>query len=115
MEALGLLQKAIHSFLKSSSRSQGVGFLGASILLVINNQQKVIMKNKIYEKPIAFDVDQPVSGVRRYTVYARNEQEAIDKVKHNNLTEHDTEWFEELESDVCYVIDADESDVLEQT
>lgn len=70
------------------------------------------MENKIYEKPIAFDVDQPVSGVRRYIVYARNEQEAMDKVKNNNLTKYDTEWFEELESDVCYVIDADEGDVL---
>lgn len=69
--------------------------------------------NKQYNPPIAFDVDQPVSGVRRYTVYAHNEQEAIDKVKHNNLTEHDTEWFEELESDICYVIDADESATLE--
>ena len=69
--------------------------------------------NKQYNPPIAFDVDQPVSGVRRYTVYAHNEQEAIDKVKHNNLTEHDTQWFEELESDICYVIDADESAALD--
>lgn len=71
------------------------------------------MKNKTYEKPIAFDVDQPVTGVRRYTVYARSETEATEKVKSNNLTEHDTCWFEELESDECYVIDADESAVLE--
>tara|TARA_X000000950_G_scaffold219677_2_gene264537 strand:- start:1470 stop:1709 length:240 start_codon:yes stop_codon:yes gene_type:complete len=71
--------------------------------------------NKQYNPPIAFDVDQPVSGVRRYTVYARNEQEAIDKVKHNNLTEHDAHWFEELDSNVCLikVIDADESATLE--
>jgi len=54
--------------------------------------------NKQYNPPIAFDVDQPVSGVRRYTVFARNEQEAIDKVKNNNLTEHDSQWFEELDS-----------------
>lgn len=67
---------------------------------------------KQYDPPIAFDVDQPVSGVRRYTIFARNEQEAIDKVKEGNLTEHDSVWFEELESDICYVIDADESEVL---
>jgi len=71
------------------------------------------MKNKTYKKPIAFDVDQPVIGVRRYTVYARSDNEATEKVKSNNLTEHDTFWFEELESDECYVIDADESAVLE--
>ena len=71
------------------------------------------MNNKKYEKPIAFDVDQPVNGVRRYTVYARSETEATEKVKNSNLTEHDTFWFEELESDECYVIDADESAVLE--
>ena len=68
--------------------------------------------NKQYNPPIAFDVDQPVSGVRRYTVFARNEQEAIDKVKNNNLTEHDSQWFDELDSQVCYVVDADESAVL---
>ena len=68
---------------------------------------------KQYNPPIAFDVDQPVSGVRRYTVYAHNEQEAIDKVKHNNLTEHDAQWFDELDSMEIIVIDADESDKLE--
>ena len=68
--------------------------------------------NKQYNPPIAFDVDKPVSGVRRYTVFARNEQEAIDKVKNNNLTEHDSQWFDELDSQVCYVVDADESAVL---
>ncbi len=69
--------------------------------------------SKTYEKPIAFDVDQPVSGVRRYTVYARSEAEAVEKVKCNDLGRNDTEWFEELESDTCYVVDADESNILE--
>jgi hypothetical protein len=70
--------------------------------------------SKTYEKPIAFDVDQPVSGVRRYTVYARNEAEAVEKVQNNNLDRSDTCWFEELDSQTCYVIDADESNTLEE-
>ena len=72
------------------------------------------MKNKIYEKPIAFDVDQPVTGVRRYTIYARSEAEAIKKAERHNLTDHDAVWFEDLESDEFYVIDADENDVLQE-
>jgi len=73
------------------------------------------MANKIYKKPIAFDVDQPVTGVRRYTIYARSEAEAIEKVKECKLGKHDSTWFEELNSDTCYVIDADESATLEES
>ena len=68
--------------------------------------------NKQYNPPIAFDVDEPVSGVRRYTVYAHNEEEAINKVKCNNLTVHDLQWFDELDSARCYVVGADESNTL---
>ena len=75
------------------------------------------MNNKIYEKPIAFDIDQPVIGIRRHTVFARSEAEAIQKVKDDRLTDHDSQWFEELKSDPwtndCYAVDADESAVLE--
>tara|TARA_R100000353_G_scaffold43397_1_gene34930 strand:+ start:2143 stop:2367 length:225 start_codon:yes stop_codon:yes gene_type:complete len=71
------------------------------------------MTNKTYKKPIAFDVDQPVVGVRRYTIFAHSEEEAIEKAENNNLTEHDAVWFDELESNEFYVIDADESATLE--
>tara|TARA_Y100000114_G_scaffold150068_1_gene165095 strand:+ start:1147 stop:1371 length:225 start_codon:yes stop_codon:yes gene_type:complete len=73
------------------------------------------MINKTYEKPIAFDVDQPVTGVRRYTIFAHSEEEAIEKAENNNLTEHDAVWFDELESHEFYVVDADESATLEVT
>ena len=46
------------------------------------------MKNKTYEKPIAFDVDQPVTGVRRYTVYARSETAATEKVKKDRINKN---------------------------
>lgn len=69
---------------------------------------------KQYNPPIAFDLYQPVSGVQRYTVYARNEAEAMEKVKRNDLTGADICWFEELDSETCYVIDADESNTLEE-
>ena len=91
------------------------GNIDVLITLTTNQSNIVRQYNKQYDPPIAFDVEQPVSGVRKSTVYARNEQEAIDKVKENNLTEHDSQWFEELESDTCYVIDADESAVLEDS
>ena len=73
------------------------------------------MSEKTYKKPIAFDVDQPVVGVRRYTIFAHSEEEAIEKAENNNLTEHDAVWFDELESDEFYVVDADESATLEVT
>ena len=72
------------------------------------------MKNKIYDKPIAFDVDQPVIGVRRYTIYARSEAEAIEKAELHDLTVHDQVWFDELESDEFYVSGANELLVLQE-
>ena len=65
-------------------------------------------KEKVYDKPIYFDVDQGVTGVRRFGVYARSDSEAIEKVKSG---EFDTEYFEVLEADEPFVIDADESEV----
>ena len=73
------------------------------------------MNNKTYKEPIAFDIDQPVIGIRRHTVYARSEEEAIQKVKDNRLTDRDSQWFDELKSDPltndCYAVDADESNI----
>jgi hypothetical protein len=69
--------------------------------------------NKKYNPPIAFDVDQPVTGVRRYTIFAHSEEEAIEKAEQHNLTVHDAVWFDELESNEFYVVDADESATLE--
>ena len=69
--------------------------------------------NKQYNPPIAFDVDQPVTGVRRYTIFAHSEEEAIKKAEQHNLTVHDAVWFDELESNEFYVVDADESATLE--
>ena len=66
------------------------------------------MENKIYDKPIAFDVDMPVKGVRRFMIYARSEEEAIKKADNYALELYDTEYFEELEWEKPYVIDADE-------
>lgn len=65
-------------------------------------------KEKVYDKPIYFDVDQGVTGVRRFGVYARSDSEAIEKVKSGDF---DVLEFEVLEADEPFVIDADESEV----
>jgi len=69
------------------------------------------MENKIYDQPIAFDVDMPVKGVKRFTVYARSDEEAVKKVETRAFEPFDSEWFEELDCEKPYVIDADESNV----
>ena len=68
------------------------------------------MKDKIYDKPIYFDVDQGITAVRRFGVYARSEEEAIEKVK---IGEYEVMDIEVLEADEPYVIDADESETKE--
>ena len=70
------------------------------------------MKNKIYEKPTAFEVQQSVSGVRSYTVFARSEAEAIEKVENNDLTVHDNEYYDELNEGDCTVIGVNELSAL---
>lgn len=65
------------------------------------------MTEKIYDKPIYFDVDQSITAIRRYGVYARSDSEAIEKVK---IGEYEVEEIEVLEADEPYVIDADESE-----
>jgi hypothetical protein len=75
------------------------------------NLKKIAEENtkpKEYDKPIYFDVDQGVTAIRRFGVYARNDSEAIEKVKSG---EFDTEYFEVIEAYEPYVIDADESEV----
>tara|TARA_R100000426_G_scaffold70470_1_gene48991 strand:+ start:55 stop:279 length:225 start_codon:yes stop_codon:yes gene_type:complete len=62
------------------------------------------MKNKIYEKPTAFEIQQSVSGVRTYIVFAQSEAEAIEKVENNDLTVHDNEYCDELDEGDCTVI-----------
>lgn len=64
--------------------------------------------DKVYDKPIYFDVDQGITAVRRFGVYARSEEEAIEKVK---IGEYEAMDIEVLEADEPYVIDADESEV----
>jgi len=66
------------------------------------------IEDKTYDKPIYFDVDQAVTGVRRFGVYARSNAEAIEKVKAGDFDVLD---FEVIEADEPYVIDADESEV----
>jgi hypothetical protein len=70
------------------------------------------MENKIYENPTAFEVQQSVSGVRIYTVFARSEAEAIEKVENNDLTVHDNEYYDELDAGDCTVIGVNELSVL---
>ena len=65
-------------------------------------------EEKVYDKPIYFDVDQGVIGVRRFGVYARSDSEAIEKVKQGDFDVLD---FEVLEANEPIVIDADESEV----
>ena len=65
-------------------------------------------QSKKYDKTIYFDVDQGVTAIRRYGVYARSDTEAIEKVKSGAF---DTEYFEVIEADEPYVIDADEGEV----
>ena len=64
----------------------------------------------IYDKPIYFDVDQIVKAVRRFGVYARSEEEAIERVKVLDYVSMDIEI---LEADEPYVIDADEAETKE--
>ncbi len=66
--------------------------------------------DKVYDKPIYFDVDQGITAVRRFGVYARSEEEAIEKVK---IGEYEVMDIEVLEADEPYVIDADESETKE--
>lgn len=66
--------------------------------------------DKVYDKPIYFDVDQGITAVRRFGVYARSEEEAIEKVK---IGEYEVMDIEVLEADEPYVIDADESEIKE--
>ena len=70
------------------------------------------MENKIYKNPTAFEVEQSVSGVRIYTVFAHSEAEAIEKVQNNDLTVHDNEYYDELNEGGCIVIGVNELSVL---
>jgi hypothetical protein len=71
-------------------------------------EESFIKSIKVYDKPIYFDVDQGITAVRRFGVYARSEEEAIEKVK---IGEYEAMDIEVLEADEPYVIDADESEV----
>lgn len=68
------------------------------------------MKEKVYNKPIYFDVDQGITAIRRFGVYARSDSEAIEKVK---MGEYEAMDIEVIEAEAPYVIDADESETKE--
>jgi hypothetical protein len=60
-------------------------------------------KEKVYDKPIYFDVDQVVLGVKRFGIYAHSDSEAIEKVKSGDFDVLDFEVLEADEPKVrCY-------------